>query len=820
MGNLSIKTKFMVIIIFTIVFSMFFSYVISTEVIYRNMKKRFSNSIIEKTKIIEKYIENIQMNLERESEYIASDYYMLEFLKNVYQERKEEQIEERQEYIKLYNMQSNRSKYYKMLEEYKKIVKKYLKGNELEINIIDIEGNYIYDNSRYFFEESLPKKIDLNDIVGEKNSKTVYDIDGNENYYFKVYTPILNEGKPYGILLFTYKITMELSKEIDDVFGVKTIVLDSEKRIVKKLSNLGTKFNLEKMQNSLEIKGEIFELEFLEIKDSEENILGYFAIAFSTKEIIESIKEVSGYLFIGLLIIFGLIFMISNSIINILIDSMKELTLKINSLRGGNFKVNLTRLKKRNDEIGILAQDFEQMVMMLKNKIDELEAVSKNNIEYSEKLEIANVEMEKAKKDLENKNKSIDMINKMLSNRIAEITNLYHLIINISKYITDERFYNFAVRGLREGLQIKKVVLMEKKGDMLYIKAKQGINHVVLDVKIDEELEKKLKSKDILEYKELKIFDDYQNYIKPYIIPLVSERKELYGIIIADDGTIFDKELIKSITTYIKTIVLAFENRNLYLRLLEEIGKLEKTTEQLQKSENLKNIFLANVSHELKMPLVPIKGYTEMMLNGKLGDINVIQRKGLLSSLNNVERLQEIIENILIYLRIEEKNYELVNRNFNLTKIIDKAIMHRENIAQNKNIKILKEIEDYSIEAYGDEDALTQVFINIISNGIKFSKIDGKVIVRVKEKEEKYEVEIEDNGVGMDKTKVEAVFESFKQLQEGDRRQYNGLGLGLTVAKNILDYYDEGIYIESELEKGTKVKFYIPKKREKRNEVL
>lgn len=811
MGNLSIKTKFMVVIIFTIVFSMFFSYLISTEVIYINMKKRFSQSIDEKRKMIEKYMEMQEEKIKRAAEYIANDYYMIEFLLKVYEERKTEQLDEKEEYLRFYNTQNIRSKYYKMLEGYKEKLAKQLKVEEIDLNIIDIKGNYIYDNSRYFFNENMQKDLALKSVLKDKKTKLEYDIDRNGNYYIKIYSPIIKKEKVYGVLFFTYRIGMDLTKEIEKTFKLKMMVLDSDKKIIRKYSGLGEKYNSEKLNKKLEIDGEIFDLEYLEIKDSSDNILGYFALAFSSKEILESIKEVSGYLFIGLLIIFGLIFIISNSIISILVESMKELTLKINSLRGGNFKVNLTKLKKRNDEIGILAQDFEQMVMMLKNKIEELEAVSKNNIEYSEKLEIANIEMEKAKKDLENKNRSIDRINKMLNNRIAEITNLYHLIINISKYITDERFYNFAIRGVREGLHIRKVVLMEKDGDKLSYRAKQGLNHEVKDVHLSAELEKHLKSKEIIEYKELKIFDDCENYVKPYVIPLVSERQELYGIIIADDETAFDKEITKSITTYIKTIVLAFENRNLYLRLMQEIGKLEKTTEQLQKSENLKNVFLANVSHELKMPLVPIKGYTEMMLNGTLGDINVIQRKGLLSSLNNVERLQEIIENILVYLRIEEKDYELFNKKFKVMKVIDRAIMHRENIAQNKNIRIKILAEDYSLEAYGDEDALSQVFINILSNGIKFSKMDGIVTIKVEELKEKVQIEIEDFGVGMEKSKVQAVFESFKQLEEGDRRQYNGLGLGLTVAKNILDYYGERIEIESELGKGTKVRFVIPK---------
>ena len=111
-----------------------------------------------------------------------------------------------------------------------------------------------------------------------------------------------------------------------------------------------------------------------------------------------------------------------------------------------------------------------------------------------------------------------------------------------------------------------------------------------------------------------------------------------------------------------------------------------------------------------------------------------------------------------------------------------------------------------------DKEALKQIFVNIISNSLKFSKLDLVTIdIKIEEEEKKYRVTLKDNGLGMDKNKIEFLIKSFRQLDEGDTRKYSGVGLGLTVAEKILNYYGEKIYINSSLNKGTEVYFYLRK---------
>ena len=135
-----------------------------------------------------------------------------------------------------------------------------------------------------------------------------------------------------------------------------------------------------------------------------------------------------------------------------------------------------------------------------------------------------------------------------------------------------------------------------------------------------------------------------------------------------------------------------------------------------------------------------------------------------------------------------------------------------ENIIEGKKVEIIKKYTDNGAYIMIDREALKQIFINLISNAIKFSK-DSTVSMSlsVEENGDRYKIIIKDNGVGMDRSKIDLVLQSFRQMEEGDTRKYSGIGLGLTVVEKILDYYGEKIHINSHLNRGTEVYFYFKK---------
>jgi signal transduction histidine kinase len=799
-----------------VIISLIFAYAISNDVVYRIFNKNFEKNLEEKSKDMSKVIFETGIQLRKESKFLSWDKDLKYFLRGGYITDRVEGDEITGQYISYYKFKDRRKHYYILKSGFQRRLKEYFDDSDgIEVNIIDSDGVYIYERTPGYYDDKKEIERVMGKEDGTPKEMISYIKDGEGNIILRTYSPILNEDRTVmGAIAITFQLDKKFLDYLKNKIQCDFVVFDSN----EKPKIVTFKDGIDKIRwrkdGELEYNKDLYDVRKIEIKDVNSKIIGYIGILGNETEMYNGISEVSAYLFVALLFVFAVIFMVSTSVLNILVDSIKELTMKINSLREGNFTVNLKDLKSRNDEIGILAEEFEDMVNTLKNKIEIMEKIGTDNRKYSEKLESANLQLAGNKKELEEKNKNIDRINKMLNSRITEISNLYYLIINISKYMADDKFYSIGVRGIREGLHIRKVVVFEFEDGKFKIKAKAGVATEKTVIECELEFIERMKKEDIIRVDKYEKWAEWEfrNLFKvPYIIPLKTG-EEIYGGVLIDNDSHFDDDTVKAITTYSKTITLAFENRKLYMKLIWENDKLENTTKKLMESEKLKNIFLANVSHELKVPLVPIKGYAELMLDGVLGDISVSQRKSLIISINNVERLQDIIENILSYSRIESGKYELINKNFNLIDCIDRALEHLDGQIEKKNIKIIKAIENIESIIYGDKEAITQVFLNIISNSIKFSENTGKIKIFIGLSERDYDVVIEDYGVGMDREKIKLIFESFKQLEEGNTRKYGGLGLGLTVAQRILEYYNKTLAIESSPNEGAKISFSLPKR--------
>lgn len=804
----SIKSNFLIITVLMIAVAMILIYTMSSKVLENSMKIEFDEKLIRAKKYVAKSLKSSEESVTAKNRLLVKDINIIRHMVK----KKFDSVANEDLYKKYFDYGEIEEFKYEF-EIHKKELEEMLDVEDLSNIKLDIYTNrwqtifekpQDYALDRYGVNRALGKTDELQSNLRE------YKLDEVRGLSFRDYQLIENwNKKKLGVSVVKFYFNREYLKSLSSVIGADLFIVNVDGEIIESSRDSFDKGIT--MGDEIVIERDRYTLVYLdEILDINREKIVSIAIGKNISEMQRNVRTMVDYIFVTLFLMFIIIFIVSNSLFSTLIASIKELTIKINNLIGGNFTVDLKKLRNRKDEIGILAQDFEEMVEMLNNKIEELSKLSRDNIENSEKLELSNSELEKSQKRVEQKNSSIDMINKMLNSRISEISNLYYLIVNISKYMVDERFYKIVVKGIRDGLHIKKVALMENLDGVLKVKSALGINFEIEDVLMNRRIEELLKTNETIDVKSLGLKEYGAYLLKPYVIPLISERGEIYGILIIDNDQNLTENIKKSMTTYIKTIVLAYENRNLYTRLLSEIEKLENTTVKLQESEKIKNIFLSNISHELKIPLVPIKGYIEIILSGKIGNIEISQRKGLLRALSNTERLQDIIENILNYSRIEGGKYELVDTDFNLHRVANVAINYLEAVLYQKNIKIENGIK-YNIRVNGDEDAFTRVFINLLSNAVKFSKENSKVFIRAVEEDGFYKVEIEDFGVGMDSGKIKSVFKGFRQLEEGDTRKFSGLGLGLTVANSILNYYGEGVSIKSRISYGTTVSFVIRK---------
>lgn len=235
---------------------------------------------------------------------------------------------------------------------------------------------------------------------------------------------------------------------------------------------------------------------------------------------------------------------------------------------------------------------------------------------------------------------------------------------------------------------------------------------------------------------------------------------------------------------------------------------LQDVTEQ-EKLDKMRKEFVANVSHELRTPLTSIKSYTETLLDGAVE--NKEYTINFLKVINSEsERMTRLVKDLLQLSKLDYDKMEWNMKRLDIRSILKDCAFKMEISARQKNQTITFEAEDNIPEINGDKDRIEQVFINIISNAIKYTPEDGSIHVSAKVKDENVEIKISDTGIGIPKDDLPRLFERFYRVDKARSRAMGGTGLGLSIAKNIVEAHKGTIRIESEYGKGTDVILNFP----------
>lgn len=233
----------------------------------------------------------------------------------------------------------------------------------------------------------------------------------------------------------------------------------------------------------------------------------------------------------------------------------------------------------------------------------------------------------------------------------------------------------------------------------------------------------------------------------------------------------------------------------------DEIGQLTRNfnrmVSELRKIDTLRKDFVSNVSHEFKTPIASIQGFANLLQEDNLSDENRKEYAKII--FEESSRLSHLTSNMLKLSKLE--NQEIIRKynRFYLDEQIRKSILLLEPEWEKKKINWDINLDRAMI--YGDEELLQQVWINLISNAIKFSNQEGKIIVNLKHIEDGIRVSIKDFGKGMSNETIDRIFEKFYQGEES--HDIEGSGLGLSIVKRIIDLHGGDIKVESLPLKGS-----------------
>ena len=236
---------------------------------------------------------------------------------------------------------------------------------------------------------------------------------------------------------------------------------------------------------------------------------------------------------------------------------------------------------------------------------------------------------------------------------------------------------------------------------------------------------------------------------------------------------------------------------------------LAEQNERLRELDRLKDEFIALVSHELRTPLTSIHGYLELLLDGGAGDLGAEQERFLAVVARNSKRLMQLVGDLLFMAQVEAGKLALELEEVDLNELMKECLEAAKPAADDKQIELVSEREE-TPAMLGDRSRIAQVLDNLVSNALKFTPHGGRVSVRVSRDGDDAVVEVADNGVGIPAVEQARLFERFFRSSNATDQAIPGTGLGLTIAKTIVERHEGSIEIESAEGAGTTVRLRLP----------
>jgi signal transduction histidine kinase len=241
-------------------------------------------------------------------------------------------------------------------------------------------------------------------------------------------------------------------------------------------------------------------------------------------------------------------------------------------------------------------------------------------------------------------------------------------------------------------------------------------------------------------------------------------------------------------------------------RVSEELGQLYQ---QLERASRHKSEFLANMSHELRTPLNAVLGYTELILDKIYGEVPDKIREVLERVQNSGRHLLALINDVLDLSKIEAGQLTLSLNDYSMADVVQAVVAAVASLAAEKKLTLKMAVPSDLPRGKGDERRITQVLINLVGNAIKFTEA-GEVAIRATVSNGEFLVAVSDTGPGISENDQQRIFEEFQQGDGSSTRPKGGTGLGLTIAKRIVELHRGRVWVQSGLGQGSTFWFALP----------
>ncbi|MFC1708438.1 ATP-binding protein [Candidatus Omnitrophota bacterium] len=315
--------------------------------------------------------------------------------------------------------------------------------------------------------------------------------------------------------------------------------------------------------------------------------------------------------------------------------------------------------------------------------------------------------------------------------------------------------------------------------------------------------------------------------INSFVCAPISVKEGVIGVLFLGSESVYtqltlgDKEVVSILANQVGQSI---ENARLFdetwrsyqeleMKVRQRTRELTEALEKIKAVTKRKSDFVSAVSHELRTPLTSIKGYASLLSAGKLGEISGPVKERLEKINKHSDNLAQIINNLLDISRIESGHVEMNFVNINLKDLMSSLADLFAPQFKEKQIGFFHEIPDNIITVPADKSQLQRIFINLISNAVKYTPAQGKITVLAKKINKYIQIDVKDTGTGIARQNLGKLFEEFYREDNEMNQSVKGTGLGLSLVKYIVEAHKGKIWVDSKLNQGTTFSFTLPEKR-------
>ena len=464
-----------------------------------------------------------------------------------------------------------------------------------------------------------------------------------------------------------------------------------------------------------------------------------------------------------------------------------------------------------SDEIGSLAKDLDVMRDSIKQLFGELSASKDELEEYSrtleQKVEVRTQELARSVEELQ----ALGEVSQAVSSTLDLQKVLATIVAHAAElsgtesgaiYEFDEASEEFQLRATHR-MSEELIQAIQEAGVKLGETAlgRAGVNREAVQIS------------DILEEPTYPTSETMQQegFRALLAVPLLREDRLIGGLVVRRRAPgQFQKETVDLLQTFATQSALAIQNARLF-REIEAKGR------ELEIASKHKSDFLANMSHELRTPLNAILGYTELILDKIYGEVPENIQEVLERVEKNGRHLLGLINDVLDLSKIEAGQLVLSLEDYSMKEVVHTVFTSVESLAAEKNLELKVSVSPEVAQGKGDQQRISQVFLNLVGNAIKFTEA-GEVRIEATASNDNFVVSVSDTGPGLSEADQQMIFEEFHQVDGSSTRKKGGTGLGLSIAKRIVEMHGGRIWVESTEGQGSTFWFTLPVRVERQKE--